>query len=1070
MNFIGSLFGTQAFLSFPNSLGEWIAFLFLSLGFFWLCAGFRKTLFAVNRKRIWLFFVLLFIQPVLSLCIGIKIPEILSGQAIMLLAAIPWMIAAILIGPIPSVVLAIINGIFNAFWISHDLFVIFTVAAAALLFSWAVKQTYQGRLFNLIRHPMIAWVFISIITVPVIFLTGMITGNAIISPGGSYFSVGVPAGIAVFLLGTFPPAITSEILFDSLKKETPTGKVSQNLGLQSTRSKYLLVAGAIAGIVFILAAFMIWSINSTSILGNSKLQMETSAGIISNDVPFMVQMGQSLLENNAAKDLFSGNADNRRAALQKMLGSAPYFQQIYFIDSHLQLIEGYPNSDPGNLTNEDLARLHYVENGQGPQAFIVQTNAANEQSLLSFLIPVRGDNNVLYGVVLGRTDLRTNPFSQGILSELNAARTYQEAAALTDEYQRVILSNGTSIDKDQIQRYGSDGFYADSRFGNFLLVSSMPGISWKAAFILPFSELNQRVFEASWPALLFLVITLLLGFLGCYGYLSKILREISKSADMIEMQIPEELERIKTQPAISEISQLRSKFFDNKLDSENQIEEKEQLLRISNSLPCFGNYNDAIQPILQLILNKGADSVRVLVTHSIAKNEPLTDSVLIKAGATADLFSYLDPQVSDLVQRQNRLILPFAYRSTQLNLPTGFLHPGALIAYSLVTNQQRLGFLWAAFDQPSNFSKSDLDYFEQIIAEIQKKIEILQQFRDIDDEYKSVKQAVDKIPSPVILLDKTGYLLLVNSAANNLSGLINDRIMEETESRIIYKPLTDLFYQKDYNNLSPTELVFPDKHSYMVNIYPIGGEPPSYWFVFLQDSSPEKERMQKQNDFIETVSHDMRSPLTLVKGYINMLEMVGPLNDQQKDFVQKITINVDSMNKLVNNILDIKRLESGVGLKKELTSAAELLDETLAELKPSALQKNIQINCEKETTKMISVDRFLLKQALYNLIENGIKYSAVGGKIEIKLIEADHKIEYLIQDHGVGIAPIDLPKIFDKEYRNNMKNQDQNRGAGLGLAIVQSIAERHSGKAWAESQLGKGSTFHLEIPVVESEQ
>jgi len=108
-----------------------------------------------------------------------------------------------------------------------------------------------------------------------------------------------------------------------------------------------------------------------------------------------------------------------------------------------------------------------------------------------------------------------------------------------------------------------------------------------------------------------------------------------------------------------------------------------------------------------------------------------------------------------------------------------------------------------------------------------------------------------------------------------------------------------------------------------------------------------------------------------------------------------------------------------------------------------------------------------LKQAIYNLVENGIKYNPVGGKVDIRLARNNTEIEIIVKDQGAGIAPIDLPKIFLKEYRSSLKNQDQIKGAGLGLSIVKSIAERHGGRVWAESQLGKGSTFHLSIPVVE---
>jgi two-component system sensor histidine kinase VicK len=103
---------------------------------------------------------------------------------------------------------------------------------------------------------------------------------------------------------------------------------------------------------------------------------------------------------------------------------------------------------------------------------------------------------------------------------------------------------------------------------------------------------------------------------------------------------------------------------------------------------------------------------------------------------------------------------------------------------------------------------------------------------------------------------------------------------------------------------------------------------------------------------------------------------------------------------------------------------------------------------------------------MYNLIENAIKFSPVGGKVEIRNEKKENTYRFIVTDHGSGIAPIDLPQIFQKNYRGSQKDNNPNKGMGFGLVIVKSIASRHQGRIWAESQLGKGSTFIFEMPSV----
>ena len=235
----------------------------------------------------------------------------------------------------------------------------------------------------------------------------------------------------------------------------------------------------------------------------------------------------------------------------------------------------------------------------------------------------------------------------------------------------------------------------------------------------------------------------------------------------------------------------------------------------------------------------------------------------------------------------------------------------------------------------------------------------------------------------------------------------------------------------------------------------------------MQDITHFKELDSMKSDFVATVSHDLRSPLTLMRGNVTMFQMLGELNEQQKTFLKKIVKGVEDMSHLVNNLLNIGRMESGMGLQPERVNAQELVGHVLTTLQPQATQKNIQVEHASVTLPPIylEADRELLTQAITNLVDNSIKYTAIGGKVKISIQSKPNSVLFVCQDNGIGIAPLDLPHIFEKYYRSGRREAHQERGSGLGLAIVKSIAERNGGKMGVESQLGKGSVFYMEIPL-----
>jgi signal transduction histidine kinase len=172
------------------------------------------------------------------------------------------------------------------------------------------------------------------------------------------------------------------------------------------------------------------------------------------------------------------------------------------------------------------------------------------------------------------------------------------------------------------------------------------------------------------------------------------------------------------------------------------------------------------------------------------------------------------------------------------------------------------------------------------------------------------------------------------------------------------------------------------------------------------------------------------------------------------------------MGRMVNNILDLSRVETGTRLHLEPVDARTLVSKVVEEFAPQAAQKKIVISnlTRLDEPLLIDVDSELLHQAIFNIVENAIKFTGIDGKVNVWVEKENSKCVIAIQDTGIGISPIDLPGLFNRAGRSNMREAGQ-RASKLGLIIVKSIVELHGGEVHVESQLGKGSKFSIEIPI-----
>jgi signal transduction histidine kinase len=232
---------------------------------------------------------------------------------------------------------------------------------------------------------------------------------------------------------------------------------------------------------------------------------------------------------------------------------------------------------------------------------------------------------------------------------------------------------------------------------------------------------------------------------------------------------------------------------------------------------------------------------------------------------------------------------------------------------------------------------------------------------------------------------------------------------------------------------------------------------------------------RNQHEFMRIVLHDLRSPLTSMQGFASMLESgtVGEVNEQQKHFVSKILSGIAQMTSLVENVQDAGRYDPETGFYEMQRAPCDLVDMVQRivhnHLVPAEKGELTITTAISEAMPIISADATMLERAMTNLIDNAIKYTPNRGQVEVGLQRDGEAIIFSVRDSGLGISAENQKQLFERHYRIPRNEHKKIKGSGLGLFIVRSVAQRHGGQAWVESNEGQGSTFYISIPLVSNQ-
>jgi len=229
-----------------------------------------------------------------------------------------------------------------------------------------------------------------------------------------------------------------------------------------------------------------------------------------------------------------------------------------------------------------------------------------------------------------------------------------------------------------------------------------------------------------------------------------------------------------------------------------------------------------------------------------------------------------------------------------------------------------------------------------------------------------------------------------------------------------------------------------------------------------------EEVTRMKSVFLSLTSHELRTPLTPMQAQLQMLQegYMGRLNKKQEDSIAVILRNLTRLDKLINDILDISRIEAGrIKISFESMSLNDTVKEAIKMQEPFAKKKNVKIRARLAELPTIIGDAERLRQVISNLLNNAIKFSKKYADVVVETMQVEENVLFCITDDGIGISKTDKEKLFKPFSQINSSMGREHGGTGLGLAIAKGIIQAHSGKIWVESELGKGSTFYFSIPI-----
>lgn len=414
-------------------------------------------------------------------------------------------------------------------------------------------------------------------------------------------------------------------------------------------------------------------------------------------------------------------------------------------------------------------------------------------------------------------------------------------------------------------------------------------------------------------------------------------------------------------------------------------------------------------------------------------------------------------------QQQGTLVSNTAADERWVQLPGDSKMTSSALAVPLLHENRVNGVLVLHHEQSHFFDESHLSLVTGIAGQAAIGVENARLFTQIKNERETLYAFISGMPIPVLVLDAEEQIIFASQAARRLF------LTEQIETRLTnleggerIKAAIETLNQNPAHQAA--EMHWLDERVFNVSINNVAG---LGTVVTLNDITNLKELDEMKSLFVETVSHDLRNPLTTVHGFATLLGMEN-LSNRGRENLAGLLQGVEHIQALIQDLLDLARIEAGVSEQVEPCNLVEIAAEIISEFELQLAAKEISLTTDLPgDLSPVSGNRLRLSQVIANLVSNAVKYTQKGGRVFVGVSQEGAEILLRVVDNGHGIAPEEQAKIFERFYRVPLlDNAEWIEGTGLGLSIVKAIVEGYGGRVWVESKVGEGSTFGCVFPAL----
>ncbi len=1084
-----SLWGVsrEVSLDLPSRAVGYLLLLLCAALFVYLAFYFRPNYQRFSRKQ-WLWTAALSLAGLITsqflpLHFQFASPPVteLPNSAAMLLGGIPLLLAGVVVGPPGAMLVGAFMGLGTMLGQTHWLFDIFWGAFTAVTIAFLLQQNYMGPVYHWLRQPWVA---------------GLLSGLLLTTLGGfGGFAAASVSGLSaldqalVVVTANFWPRLLEGIVAGGVVtfvlRNVPDLRPSQSLIPPPTRrslqKRLQLNYFTFAALLILLSITIVYNLAvsvSTRLVVN---QMAYNATVVSEAIPeFVNQLETQLtLFEDEQTALLSANTAVASDALAELYRRNPMYQQLLLVNEAGDVTAVFPQ-------NETILDLSPTETIAVTEAFtpnpksVALANMPTPEQVLSLLLPVRQDGETAV-VLIGRlANFSLDDLLVGLQGTVGGGTGFlvNEQGQIIAHPQNAYLRAGWPGDEDELRSLwflglgdmesgaAYRGWLQGSSTRDLIYTKAVAEPGWTVVTAVPYEIVLGQALRIGWPLLLVLI----LGTVLFYTNVTLLGRDITQPISKIvaaskTMAAGGSWSATELEQREDEIGELNQAFIQMQRATRKQLNDLSLLLGTSHDVSTSIDLTQGIPAVLRGALRgTGAAGARAVVLNP-SGGAPLS----FGEGPAAPAMKALDRPIMTRLRHMQELMLatPNQIRAAlELNRDAEPPVP-ALVAIPLYSHDRFQGILWLGYRQAHSYDISERNLLVTLASQTAVLVENARLYAIAEGGRRRLAAVLASTTDAVIVTDQTERILLINRAAERIFNLNASKVVGRPVAKVIEaaKLVKALTGQDEHTrNL---ELPLPNGQTYYASASTIISNEGQVFgrVAVLRDITYLKEIDEMKSDFVATVSHDLRSPLTYMRGYATMVPMVDELSPKQHEYLNKILVGIDQMSQLVDDLLDLGRIEAGVDLAQERIEVKPLLEDIAEEYWQHAHLAGIKLQVDiADDISPVQGDGSLIRQALTNLVGNAIKYAPNSGPMWLRAEQKNGELVLSVQDSGPGIPKQDQMRLFEKFYRVKQRGTEKIKGSGLGLAIVRSIAERHGGRAWCYSQQGEGCTFSISLP------